>query len=76
MEAGFKQKTRRVMRVEVDGYVLICVCCYYQKRNPYHLYLKRGTHVEQLARYANFISVVERMHQWMHENYVGYSDGF
>lgn len=79
MAAGLKQKTRKVLDISVEGYTLICVVHYDQMTNPYHLYMKwydGGPHLKQVARYGNFISVVEHIRAWMHDNHIGFKDVF
>lgn len=79
MAAGLKQKTRKVLDVSVDGFNLICVVHYDQTTNPYHLYVKwydGGNKLKQVARYGNFISVIEHVRTWMHNNHIGFKDVF
>lgn len=79
MAAGLKQKTRKVLDMGVDGYNLICVVHYEQMTNPYHLYVKwydGQTHLKQVARYGNLISVVEHIRTWMHNNHIGFKETF
>ena len=74
-----KQKTRKVLDMCVDGYNLICVVHYEQMTNPYHLYIKWydvQTHLKQVARYGNLISVVDHIRTWMHNNHIGFKDVF
>ena len=77
MAAELKQKTRKLLDMSVDGYNLICIVHYDQMTNPYHLYVKwydGTTHLKQVARYGNFISVVEHIRTWMHNNHIGFKD--
>ena len=79
MEARLKQKTRKVLDMDVDGYKLVCVVNYEQMKDPYHLYVKwydGQTHLKQVARYGNFISVIEHIRTWMHNNNIGFVDVF
>lgn len=79
MAAGLKQKTRKVLDMGIEGYNLICVVHYEQKVNPYHLYIKwydGKTRLKQVARYGNFISVIEHIRQWMHKEHIGFEDVF
>lgn len=79
MAASLKQKTQKVLDIGVEGYNLICIVNYEQMNNPYHLYLKwydGGNHLKQLARYGNFISVIDHIRTWMHNNHIGFKDTF
>lgn len=79
MSAGLKQKTHKVLDLEVEGYNFICIVHYEQMRNPYHLYVKWNdgqNRLKQVERYGNFISVVEHICMWMRRNNVGYKEWF
>ena len=80
MAATLKQKTGKMLDIRVEGYHLICIMHYDQKTNPYHLYLQwrddNGNHLKQVARYGNFISVIEYIRIWMHNNDIGFIDVF
>ena len=78
MAAGLKQKTHKVLEMSVEGFKFICIVHYEQTTNPFHLYLKwydGQTHMKQLARYGNFISVIEHIRNWMHAKHIGFDDG-
>lgn len=77
MAAGLKQKTHKVLDIEVEGFNLVCIVHYEQERNPYHLYIKwydGKLNLKQLARYGNFISVVDHIRTWMHNKHLGFND--
>ena len=59
MAAGLKQKTHKVLDIEVEGFKVVCVVHYEQATNPFHLYVKwydGGWKLKQVARYQNFFS--------------------
>jgi len=77
MAAGLKQKTHKVLDIEVEGFNVVCVVHYEQMKDPYHLYVKwydGAYHLKQVARYGNFISVVDHIRTWMHEKHIGFKD--
>ena len=78
-------KTEKVLDVRVEGRWFICVFHHDEKRNPYHLYEKKyeyhgdrnyGWHQQQIERYGNFISVIEHLRLFMHNNNIGFKDTF
>ena len=79
MAAGLKIKTHKVLDISVEGYNLICIVNYEQMTNPYHLYVKwydGKIRLKQVARYGNFISVIDHIRTWMHNNHIGFKDVF
>ena len=79
MQTSLWRKTHKVLDIEVEGFNLICIVHYDQKTNPYHLYVKwydGKTNLKQVARYQNFISVVDHVRQWMHNRHVGFKETF
>jgi hypothetical protein len=77
MAAVLKQKTHKVLDIEVEGFKVVCVVHYEQATNPFHLYVKwydGGWKLKQVARYGNFISVIEHIRTWMHSNHIGFKD--
>ena len=79
MAAQLKQKTQKVLDMGVDGYHIVCVVNHEQAVNPYHLYVKwydGASHMKQVARYQNFVSVIEHIRTWMHNNHIGFKDVF
>ena len=73
-----EKKSRKVLDLNIEGHNLSCVA-YYDKKNPYRLYLNwydGRMHRKQVAAYGNFISVIEHIRAWMHNNHVGFKDCF
>ena len=79
MTAGLKQKTHKVLDIEVEGFNLVGVVHYEQAQNPFHLYVKwydGKTNLKQVARYQNFFSVVCAVKDWMQDKHIGFADCF
>lgn len=80
-----EHKTTKVLDMTVDGIHIFCIFHYDEKTNPYHLFLSWygykdsehcGRHRKQVARYQNFISVIEHIRNYMHVNHKGFTDVF
>jgi hypothetical protein len=79
MAASLKQKTHKVLDIEVEGFNIVCVVHYEQATNPFHLYVKWYDGkwcLKQLARYQNFFSVVCAVKDWMQDRHIGFGDCF
>lgn len=85
MNPGLERKTEKVLDMKVDGIRIYCVFHHDEKKNPYHLYCKWyeynsetdfGYHTKQVARYQNYISVIEHIRNYMHKAHVGFKDVF
>lgn len=74
----YKQKSRKVLDLAVEGVWLECVL-HYGKKNPYRLYVctwNCGKHRRQVAAYANFVSVLEHIRNYAHKAHWGFKDTF
>lgn len=77
MAAGLKQKTHKVLDIEVEGFKVVRVVHYEQAINPFHLYVKwydGGWKLKQVSRYQNFFSVVCAVKDWMQDRHIGFGD--
>ena len=73
-----KPKSRKVMEITVEGVWLECVR-FYDKKNPYRLYLCHwdcGKRRKQVAAYANFVSVIEHIRNYAHKAHWGFMESF
>lgn len=74
---GVVMESFKVLDLTADGKSFFCV---YTKgdKNPYRLYRKwwnNGWHRKQVARYANFASVLFWLTDYSESNHWGYRDG-
>ena len=81
---SMERKTQKVLDMTVDGLHIYCVKHLQDDANPYRLYCKwyyyngdrdYGYHTKQVAKYANFISLIDHIRNFMYNHHNGFSEG-
>lgn len=69
-----KQKTHKVLNMEVEGFTFVCIVHYDQTEKPFHLFVKcydGRKRVAKVNRYQNMYDVIWEIMGWMRERGVG-----